>query len=167
MTTGRPTKAALKKTVEKPKMTAGPKGTLRRSSTPAQLQRMTRGRKAVANHHQPLESCSTVTWVMRLKSRQGSVTLTTSTETMRPVSRASMPARSIRTPARMTRKTGAMASRMADMRASSGKPGYSSPTLRAARKASWGSSTLPMLFMRRLPSFCFSRSLRLRVMSPP
>ena len=34
-------------------------------------------------------------------------------------------------------------------------------------KASWGTSTLPMFFMRFLPSFCFSRSLRLRVMSPP
>ena len=43
----------------------------------------------------------------------------------------------------------------------------SSPTLRAARKASWGSSTLPMRFMRFLPSFCFSRSFLLRVMSPP
>ena len=43
----------------------------------------------------------------------------------------------------------------------------SSPTLRAARKASWGSSTLPMRFMRFLPSFCFSSSLRLRVISPP
>ena len=44
---------------------------------------------------------------------------------------------------------------------------YSSPTCRAERKASCGSSTLPMRFMRFLPSFCFSRSLRLRVMSPP
>ena len=34
-------------------------------------------------------------------------------------------------------------------------------------KASWGTSTLPMFFMRFFPSFCFSRSLRLRVMSPP
>ncbi len=32
-------------------------------------------------------------------------------------------------------------------------------------KASWGISTLPMLFMRFLPSFCFSNSLRLRLMS--
>lgn len=37
----------------------------------------------------------------------------------------------------------------------------------AAMKASCGTSTEPMLFMRFLPSFCFSRSLRLREMSPP
>ena len=36
-----------------------------------------------------------------------------------------------------------------------------------ARKASWGTSTMPICFMRFLPSFCFSRSLRLRLMSPP
>ena len=30
-----------------------------------------------------------------------------------------------------------------------------------------GTSTLPMVFIRFLPSFCFSSSLRLRVMSPP
>src|SRR5664280_243861 len=40
-------------------------------------------------------------------------------------------------------------------------------TFRTARKASWGSSTRPTFFMRRLPSFCFSRSFFLRVMSPP
>ena len=34
-------------------------------------------------------------------------------------------------------------------------------------KASWGTSTLPTIFMRFLPSFCFSSSLRLRLMSPP
>ena len=37
----------------------------------------------------------------------------------------------------------------------------------AAMKASCGTSTEPMFFMRFLPSFCFSRSLRLREMSPP
>ena len=37
----------------------------------------------------------------------------------------------------------------------------------AATKASCGTSTRPMVFMRFLPSFCFSSSLRLRVMSPP
>ncbi len=37
----------------------------------------------------------------------------------------------------------------------------------AAMNASWGTSTRPMVFMRFLPSFCFSSSLRLRVMSPP
>jgi len=34
-------------------------------------------------------------------------------------------------------------------------------------KADWGMSTDPIVFMRFLPSFCFSSSLRLRVMSPP
>jgi len=43
----------------------------------------------------------------------------------------------------------------------------SSPTLSRARKASCGMSTRPMRFMRFLPSFCFSSSLRFRVMSPP
>ena len=37
----------------------------------------------------------------------------------------------------------------------------------AAMNASWGTSTRPTIFIRFLPSFCFSRSLRLRVMSPP
>jgi hypothetical protein len=37
----------------------------------------------------------------------------------------------------------------------------------AAMKASWGTSTRPTIFIRFLPSFCFSSSLRLRVMSPP
>ncbi len=36
-----------------------------------------------------------------------------------------------------------------------------------AMNASCGTSTLPTIFMRFLPSFCFSRSLRLREMSPP
>jgi hypothetical protein len=40
-------------------------------------------------------------------------------------------------------------------------------SLRAATKASWGTSTRPMDFIFFLPSFCFSSSLRLRVMSPP
>ena len=44
---------------------------------------------------------------------------------------------------------------------------YLSPTLRIARNASCGISTLPTAFMRFLPAFCFSSSLRLRVMSPP
>src|SRR5690606_10980777 len=38
---------------------------------------------------------------------------------------------------------------------------------RAAMKASGGTSTRPIDFIRFLPSFCFSRSLRLREMSPP
>src|SRR5690606_27831466 len=37
----------------------------------------------------------------------------------------------------------------------------------AATNASWGTSTRPMFFIRFLPSFCFSSSLRLRLMSPP
>lgn len=36
-----------------------------------------------------------------------------------------------------------------------------------AMKASCGTSTEPTIFMRFLPSFCFSSSLRLREMSPP
>ena len=38
---------------------------------------------------------------------------------------------------------------------------------RAATNASCGTSTRPIVFIRFLPSFCFSSSLRLRVMSPP
>ena len=45
--------------------------------------------------------------------------------------------------------------------------GHHSSTCRMARKASWGTSTEPICFMRFLPAFCFSKSLRLRVMSPP
>ena len=37
----------------------------------------------------------------------------------------------------------------------------------AATNASCGTSTRPMVFIRFLPSFCFSSSLRLRVISPP
>ena len=44
---------------------------------------------------------------------------------------------------------------------------HSSSTLSTARNASCGTSTLPICFMRFLPSFCFSSSLRLREMSPP
>ena len=40
-------------------------------------------------------------------------------------------------------------------------------TFSAAIKASCGMSTLPNWRIRFLPSFCFSSSLRLRVMSPP
>src|SRR5260370_22115186 len=51
-----------------------------------------------------------------------------------------------------------------------GRSDYSSSeeeTFKTARNASCGMSTWPTRFMRRLPSFCFSRSLRLRGMSPP
>ena len=37
----------------------------------------------------------------------------------------------------------------------------------AATNASGGTSTVPMFFIRFLPAFCFSSSLRLRLMSPP
>ncbi len=43
----------------------------------------------------------------------------------------------------------------------------SSSILRTLRKASCGTSTEPMAFIRFLPAFCFSRSLRLRETSPP
>jgi hypothetical protein len=39
--------------------------------------------------------------------------------------------------------------------------------LRTSMKACCGMCTEPMDFIRFLPSFCFSRSLRLRVISPP
>jgi hypothetical protein len=45
--------------------------------------------------------------------------------------------------------------------------GPQSSRRRAETNASWGTSTRPMFFIFFLPSFCFSRSLRLRVMSPP
>lgn len=45
--------------------------------------------------------------------------------------------------------------------------GFSPSWLSAAMKASCGISTVPTIFMRFLPSFCFSSSLRLRLMSPP
>jgi hypothetical protein len=44
---------------------------------------------------------------------------------------------------------------------------HSSPIFSAAINASCGISTLPNWRMRFLPAFCFSRSLRLRVASPP
>src|SRR5690606_31272922 len=40
-------------------------------------------------------------------------------------------------------------------------------TFSTARNASCGISTFPTAFIRRLPSFCRSRSFFLRVMSPP
>ena len=42
-----------------------------------------------------------------------------------------------------------------------------SSSLSAETNASWGTSTRPIDFIRFLPSFCFSNSLCLRVMSPP
>src|SRR6202020_2080623 len=41
------------------------------------------------------------------------------------------------------------------------------PTCKIARKAFFGISSCPTCFMRFLPAFCFSSSLRLRVISPP
>lgn len=43
----------------------------------------------------------------------------------------------------------------------------SSSMLSTLRKASWGTSTDPIAFIRFFPAFCFSRSLRLRETSPP
>ena len=43
----------------------------------------------------------------------------------------------------------------------------SSPVSSTARKAFCGMSTEPIDFIRFLPAFCFSQSLRLRLMSPP
>jgi hypothetical protein len=42
-----------------------------------------------------------------------------------------------------------------------------SSSLSALMNASWGTSTRPMFFIRFLPSFWRSSSLRFRVMSPP
>ena len=44
---------------------------------------------------------------------------------------------------------------------------YSSSIDKTDKKASCGTSTDPMAFIRFLPAFCFSRSLRFREMSPP
>ena len=46
-------------------------------------------------------------------------------------------------------------------------PTHQSSSLRAEMKTSPGTSTRPIDFIFFLPSFCFSSSLRLRVMSPP
>ena len=46
-------------------------------------------------------------------------------------------------------------------------PVAQSPMRRAEMKASWGTSTRPIAFIRFLPSFWRSRSFRLRVTSPP
>ena len=54
-----------------------------------------------------------------------------------------------------------------------GRPALANPanqsasTRRAATNASWGTSTDPTIFIRFFPSFWRSRSLRLRVISPP
>ena len=42
-----------------------------------------------------------------------------------------------------------------------------SSIFRTAMNASEGTDTVPNVRMRFLPSFCFSSSLRLRLMSPP
>jgi len=45
--------------------------------------------------------------------------------------------------------------------------GYFCSDRSTARKAVWGISTLPTVFIRFFPSFCFSSSFRLRLISPP
>ena len=43
----------------------------------------------------------------------------------------------------------------------------SESVVKAAMNASCGTSTRPTIFIRFLPSFCFSSNLRFRVISPP
>ena len=52
-------------------------------------------------------------------------------------------------------------------RSGEGKKNYSLSSLRTAMKASVGTCTVPRLRIFFLPSFCFSSSFFLRVMSPP
>ena len=68
---------------------------------------------------------------------------------------------------RLARRASAGRSRASGLRLPSAGAAHESPSLSAARNASCGISTEPTRFMRRLPSFCFSSSLRLRLMSPP
>src|SRR5690625_758820 len=44
---------------------------------------------------------------------------------------------------------------------------YSSLSFNTAMNASWGTSTAPTIFIRFLPSFCFSSNFRFLVTSPP
>ena len=78
-------------------------------------------------------------------------------------------ARSRSSRARRCRSRSAPRSPMATPSESSGSQPASrySSTRSTARKASCGMSTRPTRFIRFLPSFCFSRSFRLREMSPP
>ena len=55
----------------------------------------------------------------------------------------------------------------ASARTTTGRRYSSSPVCRTDKNAFCGISTFPTSFMRFLPSFCFSHSLRLRLMSPP
>ncbi len=48
-----------------------------------------------------------------------------------------------------------------------GDAAHQESSLRTAMKALWGTWTVPIWRIRFLPSFCFSSSLRLRVISPP
>ena len=62
------------------------------------------------------------------------------------------------------------AARPSARREPGGRPAAPTPPCRSAaprRRPFAGSCTLPIVFMRFLPFFCFSRSLRLRETSPP
>jgi hypothetical protein len=48
-----------------------------------------------------------------------------------------------------------------------GRSGIQSPLFSTLMKASCGMFTLPNIFIFFFPSFCFSKSLRFREMSPP
>lgn len=52
-------------------------------------------------------------------------------------------------------------------RGGGGRYPHSSRVSSTARKAFCGTFTLPIVRIRFFPSFCFSKSFRLRVMSPP
>src|SRR5205823_12909839 len=57
------------------------------------------------------------------------------------------------------------AERQVDVEMTGGHTHFRSPSrFSTARKASCGTSTIPTCFIRRLPAFCRSSSLRLRVM---
>ncbi len=73
---------------------------------------------------------------------------------------------------RLRASSGRRGAAMSTARECSRAPGrgsryFGSSSESTARKASCGTSTMPSCFIRFLPFFCFSISLRLREMSPP